>query len=197
MINEQEYKQLLLQHNILPQLEMNMQSPKKETIGRLSDEIYDIVTHNAIRTCVDLVVLLENGVLLTQRQIPPFENLYHMPGGIVKKGEPLAQSVDRIASAELGSPVYIHGLLGLLEMDKDGPMPDGSFQHSNSSVLLVTPYKTQYKLDNQASKYSIFDSLPDNMHPYHGQFLESRLDAIMSVAPTAYAWIKSLSTSLK
>lgn len=57
----------------------------------------------------------ERGVLLAMRQIPPCEGLWHIPGGTVRFGEPVAEAVRRVAADELGLSVEPTELLGYIE----------------------------------------------------------------------------------
>ena len=54
-------------------------------------------------------------VLLSLRDIPPNEGAWHIPGGTVLFGEPLADAVKRVAFGELGLEVHVGELLGYIE----------------------------------------------------------------------------------
>jgi ADP-ribose pyrophosphatase YjhB (NUDIX family) len=62
-----------------------------------------------------VIVAPERGVLLTRRDIPPNVGAWHIPGGTVLFGEPLVQTVKRVARDELGLEVTVGELLGYIE----------------------------------------------------------------------------------
>ena len=57
----------------------------------------------------------ERGVVLSLRDIPPYEGAWHIPGGTVLFGEPLVQAVRRVARDEIGVEVEPGELLGYIE----------------------------------------------------------------------------------
>ncbi len=67
------------------------------------------------RLTVELVVQGPAGIILTKRQSGPCVGLWHIPGGTVRFGEPLADAVRRVASMEVGLVVEAGPLLGYIE----------------------------------------------------------------------------------
>ena len=55
------------------------------------------------------------GVVLTRRSSGPSAGLWHLPGGTVRFGEPLADAMRRVAAAETGMNVDAGPLLGYIE----------------------------------------------------------------------------------
>jgi ADP-ribose pyrophosphatase YjhB (NUDIX family) len=54
------------------------------------------------RLCVEVIVKTSKGVLLTLRDIPPFQGYWHLPGGTVLLGESLEAAIKRITNEETG-----------------------------------------------------------------------------------------------
>ncbi len=75
------------------------------------DRIYALVP----RLTVEVVVVSVDGVLLTRRRTGPCQDLWHVPGGTVRYGEPLTDAVHRVAGDELGVEVAIDRLLDYVE----------------------------------------------------------------------------------
>ena len=134
----------------------------------LSDDEYKFVYSRTPRLCVDLAVVGKDGVLLTLRQIPPFKNTWHFPGGRVLHKETIEDAIKRIAGKELGVEMISSKLLDFLEVPNDGP-----YVHSVSLVFLVKiSGADNIKTDEQASDASFFKKLPKNIHPHQRSVLE-------------------------
>ena len=84
--------------------------------GWLPKAEFDSIFRRVPRLCVEVVIVApERGVMLTRRDIPPNAGAWHIPGGTVLFGEPLVQSVRRVARDELGLEVAAGELLGYIE----------------------------------------------------------------------------------
>jgi 8-oxo-dGTP pyrophosphatase MutT (NUDIX family) len=84
--------------------------------GWLPKAEFDSIFSRVPRLCVEVVIAApERGVLLTRRDIPPNAGAWHIAGGTVLFGEPLVQSVKRVARDELGLEVAVGELLGYIE----------------------------------------------------------------------------------
>jgi len=84
--------------------------------GWLPKAEFDSIFSRVPRLCVEVVIVApEHGVLLTRRDIPPNVGAWHIPGGTVLFGEPLVETVKRVACDELGLEVAVGELLGYIE----------------------------------------------------------------------------------
>jgi len=84
--------------------------------GWLPKTEFDSIFSRVPRLCVEVVIVApELGVLLVRRDIPPNVGAWHIPGGTVLFGEPLVQTVRRVARDELGLEVAVGQLLGYIE----------------------------------------------------------------------------------
>lgn len=141
----------------------------------LSEKDYKNIFSKVPRLCVDLLVKVDNGVLLSKRLIPPFKNFWHFPGGRVFYRESVEKAIQRTAKAELGVSVKIKKLIGFMEFLKDG-----KFVHSVSLVFLVIPNSKDIKGGKQAKEFKIFDSIRQDIHPVQKKFLAKHWEEIKS-----------------
>lgn len=82
---------------------------------KIPKEDFDYIYSKVPRLCVDLIVLIKQGIVLTKRLIPPYKGMWHIPGGTVLYGETLEEAVNRVADEELGVKVIIEKNLGFVE----------------------------------------------------------------------------------
>ena len=69
-----------------------------------------------IVTSVVAVIVDDDGrVLLTRRSIPPFQDLWVMPGGKIDLGEPIVEALKREVHEEVGLEIEIEGLIDVFE----------------------------------------------------------------------------------
>lgn len=69
-----------------------------------------------IVTSVVAVIVDDDGrVLLTRRSIPPFLDLWVMPGGKIDLGEPILEALKREVHEEVGLEVETEGLIDVFE----------------------------------------------------------------------------------
>jgi 8-oxo-dGTP diphosphatase len=69
-----------------------------------------------IVTSVVAVIVDDDGrVLLTKRSIPPFQDLWVMPGGKIDLGEPILEALKREVHEEVGLEVEVEGLVDVFE----------------------------------------------------------------------------------
>ncbi len=142
-------------------------------MGRLSDEDYRFIYNQVPRVCIDLLIRNQNKeILLTLRNIPPYKNLWHLPGGGIKFKETFQQAASRIAQNEFGVDVRLLKVLGPCEVMNDD-LDSENPRHSISIVHLAelctgTPHTT-----SETAGIRYFATIPDGMHPYHGDFLKN------------------------
>lgn len=69
-----------------------------------------------IVTSVVAVIVDDDGrILLTRRSIPPFMDLWVMPGGKIDLGEPILEALKREVHEEVGLEIEIEGLIDVFE----------------------------------------------------------------------------------
>lgn len=84
-------------------------------LGPLPQAEFEAIFTRVPRLTVEVVIVSADGVLLSQRQSPPCQGLWHIPGGTVRFGELLTDAVRRVAAQELGLEVEAGKFLGYIE----------------------------------------------------------------------------------
>jgi ADP-ribose pyrophosphatase YjhB (NUDIX family) len=149
----------------------------------LPQEEFDAIFSRVPRLTVEVVIATrELGVLLSLRDIPPCQGLWHLPGGTVRFGEPAADAVRRVAEDELGLEVTPVELLGYIEYpshyDHGLDSPVGLAFRSEPTGRPPSP-------DALPDKLRWFRTLPAEMHDEQRDFLISRLEFVRRRAPEA------------
>ena len=68
-----------------------------------------------VTSVVAVIVDDEGRVLLTRRSIPPFQDLWVMPGGKIDLGEPILEALKREVYEEVGLEIEVDGLIDVFE----------------------------------------------------------------------------------
>lgn len=143
--------------------------------GFIAQNDYDFIFNRVPRACVDMVIITSQGLLLTRRNIEPYKNLWHLPGGGVRFKETFEETAARIALKEFGVAIRITDIIGACQIINDDLGPDKR-RHSISTVVAAdiiggTPCRT-----DETSEIGYFTELPDQseMHPYHGPYLRDK-----------------------
>lgn len=152
-------------------------------IGPLPKEEFDRIFSRVPRLTVELVFTRgDGGVLLALRESGPCKGLWHLPGGTVRFGEPLAEAVKRVARDELGVGVTVGQLLGYIEYPShynnglDSPVGLAFATHVAGDLPDVR---------DLSSECAWFATLPGNMHDEQRLFLT----ALLTGAPPAGAHV--------
>jgi len=68
-----------------------------------------------VTSVVAVIVDNDGRVLLTRRSVPPFLDLWVMPGGKIDLGEPILEALKREVHEEVGLEIEIEGLIDVFE----------------------------------------------------------------------------------
>ncbi len=79
---------------------------------------------HVVTSVVAVIVDEQDRVLLTRRAIPPFRDLWVMPGGKIDLGEPMIRALHREVREEVGIEVAVDGLVDVFEHLTPGPEND-------------------------------------------------------------------------
>lgn len=79
---------------------------------------------HVVTSVVAVIVDERDRVLLTRRAIPPFRDLWVMPGGKIDLGEPMIRALHREVREEVGLEVGVDGLVDVFEHLTPGPEND-------------------------------------------------------------------------
>ena len=75
----------------------NMNQNKK----RAPEPLYNEFRNYFPFSTIDLLVIFEGKFLLSKRLNQPYKNMWHLPGGMIRKGEKMLDAVKRIGIEEL------------------------------------------------------------------------------------------------
>jgi ADP-ribose pyrophosphatase YjhB (NUDIX family) len=137
----------------------------------LSDPDYSFIYSRVPRACVDLVIKSSEGTLLAFRDIEPWKNMWHLPGGRVFFEETLFQAARRIAKEEVGLRVEPIKIVGAMEFPNEAQK--GEKRHTISTAILAHPVSGVLKGGPQARRLKYFKSIPANTAPAHKKFLKN------------------------
>jgi ADP-ribose pyrophosphatase YjhB (NUDIX family) len=140
-------------------------------VQKLTFDEFKSIYSRVPRSCVEIIVQTNSGVLLTKRDIEPLRGQWHIPGGTVLMGETIKQAIERISKEELGLTVEIKKMLGIIEYD----IKNYFSQPIGLAFLVTTPNSTNIKLDKQASDVNFFEIIPRNTVREHKLFLHKFL----------------------
>ena len=137
------------------------------------DEFYSIYGR-VPRLAVDVLMMTEQGVLLTQRSIEPYKGCWHLPGGTVYMGETIESAAIRIAKKETGLDVEADVSIGHMEfLDEVRNSVD---MHTVSIVVPARVVGGVLQRDRDSSELRWFTIVPTNTIKQHAQFLRERCD---------------------
>lgn len=135
----------------------------------LTKEEFDEIYEKVPRLCVDVVIVEEDGVVLSLRLIEPYLGKWHTPGGTVYFGETTEEAVKRVAREEAGIEVLVEKLLGIMYFPDE--QRDGKRMWSISLAYQCKRLAGEYRGSSQGKEIQIFKKCPDNIVPSQGRFL--------------------------
>lgn len=123
--------------------------------------IYDEFTRYFPLATVDVVIFHHNLFILTKRAISPYKGLWHLPGGIIRKGETLESAVKRVVKKELNVDIDIKKFIGVYENP-------ARTRHDITHCFVATlNSKENICKDFQSNSVMFFKKTPLNTIPYH------------------------------
>jgi len=140
-------------------------------VKKLSNRDFTGIYAKVPRLCVDLVLENKDRVLLTKRNIDPYRGKWHLPGGTVLMGESLHTAAKRIAKEELNLSIRPGRILGEIEFINKSK----KYCHDVAVVVSAKKISGTIRLDNQASQYQFFRSMPKNTIKSYAIFVKSYL----------------------
>jgi ADP-ribose pyrophosphatase YjhB (NUDIX family) len=136
--------------------------------------VYSIVP----RLCADLIIKMHGGIILTLRNLPQWENHWHLPGGTIYYKETIEQAVARISQNELNISVEMIRPLGYIEYPSEEK--ERGFGWSVSIPIVCVSNSREFKVGEDASEARVFTELPDTIIPEQKTFLSSHWVDIIS-----------------
>lgn len=138
------------------------------------DEIYSKVT----RLTVEVIVVTDEGIVLTKRSIQPCIGQWHIPGGTVRFGEFVADAVLRIAQEELGVGVRIVKSLGYIEYPD--MLKNGYKGWPVGMAFEVVIVSGELRGSHQGEEVRCFAKIPENTILEQKMFLKDHLASLLN-----------------
>jgi len=139
---------------------------------RLPDDEWRTVVRNVPIVSVDLVVRRDGGVVLGRRKNDPARGEWFVPGGRVRKDEPLVDAVHRVAREELGVDVTVERRLGAYEhFWEESDFDDVATKHYLANGFVVRTAGGTLTADDQHDELRTFDPPFPDLHPYVAAYL--------------------------
>ncbi len=137
----------------------------KKKIKKSTEKDYNKFRKNFVFSCIDVIIIKNNSVLLTKRTQNPHKGSWHLPGNIIRKNETMRQAVKRAAKNELNLNVKIKKYVGVYENLN-------SFRHDISHGFIVLPTSGKIKTDFQSQELKFFKRIPKNTVPHHKKVIK-------------------------
>lgn len=137
----------------------------------LTSEEFRTIYSKVPRLTVEIIVKSEKGILLTLRDIEPYKDMWHLPGGTVYFNERLADAVRRVAKKELGITVTDSKFIDFIEYPTH-------LQHSFDApvgMAFLVEYQGEIETDEQASEAKWFTEPPSNIVLEQAAFIQKIL----------------------
>ncbi len=138
----------------------------------LSQAEYERIYARVPRLRVEVVVVFLDGVLLTRPEAGPWKGLWHIPGGTVRFGERLTDTVSRVAQDELGVEVAIDRFLGYVEYP--GYLHGGQGWPVGLAFMVHLTASSAGRFHPKPAAADWFEHLPDDMHEEQKGFLQAQ-----------------------
>jgi 8-oxo-dGTP diphosphatase len=129
-----------------------------QNVKRASESLYDEFRNYFPFSTVDLLVIFDDKFLLSKRLNQPYKDMWHLPGGMIRKGEKMIDAVKRISFEELYSKPKTIKFFGTYEsMSK--------FRHDISHCYVISINMKKITLENN-SNLNFFSKIPKNIIPF-------------------------------
>ena len=137
------------------------------------EDLFAEFTGRMPQVCVEAVIRMEGGVLLTRRTNEPAKGEWFWPGSRLRKGEHLEDATRRVAREELGIAVDIVERFGVYEHRWERSA-EGPSRHTVNVVYRATPVAETptITLDDQHSDHRILTEFDPDLHEYVRRYLE-------------------------
>lgn len=135
----------------------------------LSEKEFWEIYKKVPRLTVEVIVVSDDGVYLTERNIEPCKGLWHLPGGTIRFGEKLTDAVKRIAKRELGIEVKDTKMLGYIEYPSHY---ENGLDCPIGIVFQAIDYIGALHPNAEANNSGWFAALPEKMHDEQRLFLQ-------------------------
>lgn len=128
----------------------------------LPEAVFRNIEKNFPFSCIDIVLIENNKVLLTKRGIEPDKGKWHLPGSIIRKGESISKTVSKVGMNELGITLNSQKHVGVYEDIRQK-------RHTIIHCFIVKRAHGKIKLDKNATEFAYFSRIPKKIPAYQIQ----------------------------
>ena len=143
-----------------------LQNPKNPSVaasdvdtGKIPSEFYDSIMAVLPIASVEAVISKGGSYLFLWRENSPVKGQWWFPGGRIRKGETLAETLYREVKEETGLEVIESELVNVYSRVFDE-------RHDITIVYLCKCKGERIVLNNEHSKYKYFKEFPPSLHPH-------------------------------
>ena len=132
---------------------------------RAPEELYNEFRSYFPFSTIDLLVIFGKKFLLSKRLNQPYKNMWHLPGGMIRKNEKLIDAVKRIGIEELHTIPKIEKFFGTYESIH-------KFRHDISHCFIVSIDIKKIDLENNTN-LKLFSKIPQNIVPFQRSIIKN------------------------
>lgn len=140
----------------------------------LTYQEYKTIYSKVPRITAEVLLITEQGILLTYRNIQPHKDEWHIPGGTIYFKESPENAVKRVAKEELGIDVTVEKLIGYIEYPDEDKA--GGFDYPIGLAFICKTKDEKVIVNDQASEAKFFKTLPQNMVKEQKEFLQKHFN---------------------
>jgi len=138
-----------------------LDASKAET-GKISSSLYELILEVLPIASVEAIISKDNSLLFLRRENSPAKGQWWFPGGRIRKGETLEETLIREVKEETGLQVIESKLVNVYSRIFDE-------QHDISIAYFCKCKPDIIKLDNEHSEYKYYKKPPKNQKPHNKQ----------------------------
>lgn len=127
--------------------------------GEILQELYDQITEHMPIASVEAMIVRDEGLLFLRRNNQPAKGEWWFPGGRIRKGESLEQTLRREIKEETGLELRFYKLVNVYSR----VFPE---RHDITIVYLCKCEDGSVKVNGEHSEYSFFKTAPADLHPF-------------------------------
>ena len=150
---------------ILPETEKSLLDASKTETDKIPATLYELIVDVLPIPSVEAVISKNDSLLFLRRKINPVKGEWWFPGGRIRKGETLEETLYREVKEETGLDVIESELINVYSRIFDG-------RHDISIAYLCNCKGDKIILNNEHSEYRYFKRLPKSIHSYLIQVIQ-------------------------
>jgi len=144
---------------LLIETEKSLLDASKEENGKIPSSLYELITDSIPIASVEAIISKDDSLLFLRRKNSPAKGQWWFPGGRIRKGETLEETLYREVKEETGLQVIESELVNVYSRIFN--------QRHDITIAYICKCKPdKITLNNEHSEYKYIKKLPKNIHPY-------------------------------